>query len=357
MAERRHILGWDIGGAHVKVALLNPSGQLHQVTQLPCPLWQGMDRLQNTCEEILDGLPDGPVRHAITMTGEMADLFADRASGVAAIVALLEETLKRRRGQDSLRCYAGAAGFIDATQSSCHAAQIASANWLATASFLARGNDEGILVDIGSTTTDLIAFAGGTVCGAAASDADRLGSGELVYAGVVRTPLMALAGRAPFAGAWRSTMNEYFATSADVFRVLHELDESTDVLPAADNGPKTLDGSARRLLRMVGEDLSGATQVPARQLASWYRLRLLQTLEEALALLLSRGDVSAAAPLIGVGVGRFLVADLAARLHRPWLAGDELLCPEVNDPALRGWAVNCAPCVAVARLAMTDWQR
>ncbi len=357
MSERQHLLGWDIGGAHVKAALLNPLGQLQQVVQLPCPLWQGMDRLQSACDAILDGLPDGPVRHAITMTGEMADLYPDRASGVAAIVALFAETLKRRRSQDSLRFYAGASGFIDTTQSSCHAAQIASANWLATASCLARVNDEGILVDIGSTTTDLIAFACGKVCGAAASDADRLGSGELIYAGVVRTPLMAMAGRVPFSGAWRTTMNEHFATSADLFRVLGELDEGTDAWPAADNGPKTFDGSARRLLRMVGEDLSSATQYPARQLASWYRARLLQTLEEALALLLSRGNVSAAAPLIGVGIGRFLAADLAARLRRPWLAGDELLCPEVHDSELRGWAVHCAPCVAVARLAMTDWLR
>jgi probable H4MPT-linked C1 transfer pathway protein len=260
---------------------------------------------------------------------------------------------------DKLSFYAGATGFVDGPTSAGHAAEIASANWLATASFLAGAGNDGVLVDIGSTTTDLIPFAGGTVLSQATSDAERLTRGELVYAGVVRTPLMALACRVPFAGAWRSPMNEHFANSADLFRVLGDLDEGTDAWPTADNGPKTPDGSARRLLRMVGEDLSTATLRPARQLASWYRQRLLQMLEEALALALSRGDVSEQAPLIGVGIGRFLVADLAMRLSRPWLSGEDLLCPEVVDTDLSNWAVNCAPCVAVARLTQltqTAWR-
>jgi probable H4MPT-linked C1 transfer pathway protein len=362
MPDAQHILGWDIGGAHVKAALLDPGGRLQSVVQLPCPLWQGLDHLQRTCTALLDGLPDHlretPLRHAITMTGEMADLFPDRASGVAAIVASLNETLTKRRSEDSLCFYAGAAGFVDATSSGNHAAQIASANWLATASFLAGACNDGVLVDIGSTTTDLIPFAGGTVLSQATSDAERLTGGELVYAGIVRTPLMAMACRVPFAGVWRSTMNEHFASTADLFRVLGDLDESTDAWPTADNGPKTADGSARRLLRMVGEDLSTATRRPARQLASWYRQRLLQMLEESLALALSCVDVAEQAPLIGVGIGRFLVAELAPRMRRPWLSGDQLLCPEVADADLCKWAVNCGPCVAVARLArlaQTAW--
>jgi probable H4MPT-linked C1 transfer pathway protein len=354
--DAKHILGWDIGGAHVKAALLDPHGNLLRVVQIPCPLWLGTDRLQGVVDSLLDGLTADPIHHAITMTGEMADLFPDRASGVRAIVALLGETVSKRRHDDSMHCYAGAEGFVDAPTSAIYVAQIASANWFATATFFAGACKEGVLVDIGSTTTDVIPFAGGTVLSQATSDAQRLTDGELVYAGIVRTPLMALAWRVPFSGLWRSTMNEYFASSADLFRVLDELDESTDVWPAADNGAKTPDGSARRLLRMVGEDLSIATLHPARQLAMWYRQRLLQMLEEALALCLSRGGVSEQAPLIGVGIGRFLVAELAARLRRPWLSGEDLLCPEVADGDLRNWAVNCAPCVAVARLAQTAWQ-
>ena len=80
--------------------------------------------------------------------------------------------------------------------------QIASANWLACVRHcaLALQRDSGVLVDIGSTTTDLIAFHRGNASTRSRSDAQRLASGELVYQGVVRTPLCALAQRVDWRG-------------------------------------------------------------------------------------------------------------------------------------------------------------
>jgi len=64
------------------------------------------------------------------------------------------------------------------------------------------------------------------------ADSERLQYGELVYSGVVRTSLMALATTAPFAGEWVGIMAEHFATTADVYRITGELpayaDQSTD---------------------------------------------------------------------------------------------------------------------------------
>lgn len=343
------LVGWDIGGAHLKAARID-DGHLRAVFEKPCPLWQGMEHLASACDEILATLPDAAVQHAVTMTGEMADLFPDRSSGVRHIVATIAERIATRR-HDTLRIYAGKQGFVDTATSPQATDAIASANWLATAACCAAIEGEGILVDIGSTTTDIIPFVGGKPCALGASDAERLGSGELVYTGIVRTPLMALARRAPLAGTWRGTMSEHFATSADLFRLLGELDETTDLYPAADNGAKNIEGSARRLLRMLGEDLTPASRDGVPALARWYRERLLQRIGDALAQVISRGMVSAQAPLVGAGIGRFLVPDLAARWQRPQRDCAELLCPESPDPALRNWAGHCAPAVAVARLA------
>ena len=60
------------------------------------------------------------------------------------------------------------------------------------------------------------------------TDAARLATGELVYHGVVRTPLCALAARVPFRGSAVSVMNEFFATTADVYRLTGELDPAHD---------------------------------------------------------------------------------------------------------------------------------
>jgi (4-(4-[2-(gamma-L-glutamylamino)ethyl]phenoxymethyl)furan-2-yl)methanamine synthase len=348
MPNRELIVGWDVGGAHLKAALLE-GGKLRRVQQLPCALWLGMDRLQAAWAAVAAQLPPAPARHAVTMTGEMADVFADRTTGVGAIVDFFQQQLAGRRPADTVCFYAGEKGFVGAEDATRHADCIASANWIATAAVCAAAGGDGLLVDIGSTTTDLIPFGSGRVAADGTGDAGRLASGELVYTGIVRTPLMALSARAPVGGHWRATMNEYFATTADVFRVLGELDETADLHPAADNGAKDWAGSARRLLRMVGEDRAEAAAVHA--LARWYRSRLLDRLEEALSLVDSRGPVSETAPLIGAGAGRFLVPELATRLARPSQDIATVLCPETDDEALRAKAADCAPAVAVARLA------
>lgn len=350
------LVGWDIGGAHLKAAWLDAAGHLEKVVQIPCPLWQGMEHLEAACDTVLAALPAQPVLHAVTMTGEMADLFPDRASGVIAIVAFMKDFLARRRSGDALRIFAGSSGFLDAD--SVHAGPkgntnlIASANWLATALRCAHSQGEGILVDIGSTTTDLIPFADSHVCAVGANDRERLAQGELIYTGIVRTPLMALAQRVPFAGAWHGTMNEHFATTADVFRILGELDETADRQPAADGGPKTCEASARRLLRMVAEDFSSTEMNSVLNLARWYRQRMLDLIADGLTQRLLRGDVAPEAPLIGAGVGRFLVVDLAARFQRPHQSIDALLCPDDDDVSLRSQAADCAPAVAVAQLLL-----
>src|SRR6202012_4997626 len=97
---------------------------------------------------------------------------------------------------------------------------------------------DAVLTDIGGTTTDLIPIVGGQVAALATTDAGRLATGELVYHGVVRTPLCGVAQRIEFGGAMLNVMNEWFATTADVYRLTGELDPLHDVQPSADQGPK-----------------------------------------------------------------------------------------------------------------------
>lgn len=107
---------------------------------------------------------------------------------------------------------------------------------------------------------------------------------------------MALAERVPFRGRLTGVMAEYFATTADVFRLLGQLEEEFDRHPAADGGPKTLEGSARRLLRMVGIDLGAAALAEARALAALFAEAQLRRIADALALVLSRFALPADAP-------------------------------------------------------------
>ena len=332
------ITGLDLGGAHLKAAQVTTDGRVVRALQFPCALWRGLDRLEAALAEAAAALvPEGPV--AVTMTGELVDLFPDRRAGVEALLATLAAAWPDREPA----VWAGAKGFV--AREAVVPDEVASANWLATAALVARRVDQGVLVDLGSTTTDIVLLADGRPAAGATSDRDRLAAGELVYVGLTRTPVMALAAEAPFAGRRVPLMNEFFATSADLFRVLGQLPEAADQHPAADNGEKTVAASARRLARMLGADLGHAGMSDWRRLAGWLAQALLRRVEDALALQLSRGIVADTAPLIAAGCGRFLVGRLAG--GRPCRDILELIdC----DPAAAAWAATCAPAVAVALL-------
>ena len=188
---------------------------------------------------------------------------------------------------------------------------------MASAALVAARQPSAFLIDIGSTTTDLIPVHAGRVQARGKDDASRLVAGELVYTGVVRTPIMALVRRVPFAGKWNPVMAEYFATMADVYRLLGRLPEGADQHPAADGGEKTVEASARRLARMLGRDVDVAMLADWQELAGWLAQVQLRRIGHTVAALWSREQLPDNAPIVSAGVGRFLIPDLATRHKSP----------------------------------------
>jgi probable H4MPT-linked C1 transfer pathway protein len=338
--------GWDIGGAHLKAAQSDAAGRVRTALQVPCTLWLGLEHLERALASALAQLAP-TARHGVTMTGELVDLFTDRAEGVRQLLRVLRAACPSAR----LRVYAGAAGFVAAEESARFARAIASANWHASARFAAARCQAGLLVDVGSTTTDLVPFAGGEVRATAGTDAERLVARELVYAGVTRTPVMAIARSVRFAGRTHPLMAELFATAADVHRLTGELPEDADQHPSADGRGKSEEDSARRLARMLGLDLADAPLASWRRVARGLAARQLQLIRGAAERVLARGALDAGAPLVGAGAGRFLVVALARRLARPYVDFATLVA---GSPQARERAARCAPAVAVAALAAAE---
>ena len=343
----QHIIGWDIGGAHVKAAVLNPHGHISQVYQQPCPLWKGLEQLHLAVTAIMQQLPPVPYRHAMTMTGELVDYFANRDDGVQQIIRTMTELL----ADSELLIFAGQQGFIPVAHVSAqHYAAIASANWLASAGFAAQQRSNGLFVDIGSTTTDILLLRDGQVVTDAYTDYQRLISQELVYTGVVRTAVMAVAHTAVDEGQEIGLMAEFFATMADVYRVTGELNEAHDQTDTADGAEKTVLVSARRLSRMIGCDFYSEELVRWQSFADNLRSQQLEKIRRACQYQLDlHADFPQNAPLIGAGVGQFLVRDVAKLLHRDTV-DFATLCPETLPTCTLSTA-DCAPAVAVACLS------
>ena len=340
------LVGWDIGGAHLK-AVAMAGAQIVKVFQKPCPLWLGLDHLHTALRTILGELkPVADCRHAVTMTGELADLFSNREEGVFGLLSALCEHVPI----ENVLVFAGLAGFLPASRvETKDVPAIASANWLATGLYAATRLDQGLLIDIGSSTSDLLVLRQGEVLTRGYSDFERLRYGELVYCGVVRTSLMSLTKLAPFEGDWIGLMAEHFATTADVYRLTGELPEYADQSPAADGGEKTANASARRIARLLGRDMEPATREAWKQLAGYFRERQLECLMEACMRQLSLGWLDCDASVIGAGVGRFLVQELAKRLGLNYLDFADLYPIKSSQSPFD--LADCAPALAVACLS------
>jgi (4-(4-[2-(gamma-L-glutamylamino)ethyl]phenoxymethyl)furan-2-yl)methanamine synthase len=335
------IIGWDVGGAHLKAAELDVQGAVIRAVQLPCPLWQGLHHLENAVDQILAGRKVS--LHALTMTGELVDLFANRQTGVSEII----KTMSRKTAGATLHVYAGAKGFVSPEHCKEEYEHIASMNWHATGMFAASCVEQGLLIDVGSTTTDLMLLRDGRVHCQVADDYRRMVADELVYTGVVRTPLMALAQKILFEEEQSGVMAEYFATTADIYRITGELPKDADQLPAADNSEKTVAASVRRLARMIGRDADSASASEWHGLASQFAEIQLQQLRIACERQLATGLIDSRAPLIGAGAGSFLVQKLAQRLGRNYIDFSTFVNGDVDTLM---WVQTCAPAYAVAAL-------
>lgn len=362
LASPARVVGWDVGGAHLKACLLE-RGVVVDVAQWACPLWQGLQHLHAALGQARERWPHAlHDPQAVTMTGEMTDLFTDRQDGVQRLTDALQSALP-----GPVRVYAGPhaqdprrSQWAQPHEAGALWARIASANWLATAQHAAAVLGSGWLVDIGSTTTDLIAFQDGQVLGRSRSDRERLASGELAYHGVVRTPLCALGPRVSLQGQALNVMNEFFATSADVYRLTGELDPAHDLHPAADNASKSLPATRQRLARMLGCDVRDASEAEWLDCAqAWRHAQIVALADSWRRLREARPTLAADATVVSAGCGDFLVDDLLAEV-----LSDVLSPPAPRPQHLRygqdvarcagaeaaAWAQVCAPSVAVAAL-------
>ena len=378
------VVGWDIGGAHLKACVLQ-RGEVIDLAQWACPLWQGMVQLDAALAAAQERWPGlRAMQHAVTMTGELCDLFANREDGVRRIALALQQTLAAPADAASpgtVRFYAGDAGWCGGADVAANWEAIASANWLATARHAAlrfgagAGASAGVLVDIGSTTTDLIPFQAGRVLTRSRSDAQRLAVGELVYQGVVRTPLCALAQRIDWCGTPHNVMNEFFASTADVYRLTGELNPAHDLQRSADNAAKDLPATRQRLARMVGLDArEGTTPAWAAFARSWREAQVSE-LGGQLRRVIAAHRLGDGAVIVSAGCGDFLVRDVLANAdrianrdadadadvnppRRLALYGSEVARVSAHAragrPAVEAWAQVCAPSVAVAALFDLD---
>jgi (4-(4-[2-(gamma-L-glutamylamino)ethyl]phenoxymethyl)furan-2-yl)methanamine synthase len=223
------VIGIDVGGANLKV--VDDDGvHIH-----PCPLWKRApleDLLQQYRQE----------RAAVVMTGELADCFLSKREGIRWIVSTVKRVFP-----DALFYGVDGSFHRDAVPS------LAAANWLASAEYLRPCYPEMLLLDMGSTTTDLIPLRNlHRLRGL--SDLQRLQKGFLVYHGLLRTSISAFVRTLQVNDRTTPVSSELFAITADVHLLLGHITPEEYTCETPDGITPDRDSSIRRLARLICAD-------------------------------------------------------------------------------------------------------
>jgi len=249
------MIGIDVGGANLKVVD-------HQGVHIHyCPLWEGAP-VTSLLNHYVSS-PDEPA--AVVMSGELADCFENRMEGISFIVDEVKKAFPHARfyGVDGL--------FHDIA-----VPQLAAANWLASADFLRKEYPDAVLLDIGSTTADIIPLTRfESLLGL--SDLRRLQKGYLIYTGLLRGNVATLLRSVKLDGVNTPVSSEYFAASADAHLVLGHIAPSQYTCDTPDKKEKTRAASLRRLARVVCADPEEIGYNGAHQIAEqfWEKQRTL----------------------------------------------------------------------------------
>lgn len=330
------VLGWDVGGVNTKAArvagarIVGARSVPYEIQRDPAALAPLLVRLASD----LDGDSGGADAHAVTMTAELSQLFRTKREGVGfvldAVAAAFPTACVRVWGVDAV--------WRTPAEARREPLAVAAANWAATARVVGRLVPDCLLIDVGSTTTDIIPIVDGRPATSSRTDLDRLREGELVYTGAVRTPVEAIASAVPVRGRAVSVSAEGFALAGDVHLWRRELAPADYSVPPPDGRPATKAFAGERLARVVCADREMLEDRDVDEIAD--ALWEAQVGRIGAAVVRVRARHPAVRHAVVTGLGEFLAAPAARRsgLHVTPLA-------DTFGPAARH-----APAAAVALL-------
>jgi probable H4MPT-linked C1 transfer pathway protein len=338
------VIAWDVGGANTKAAWLplvpgegagGPQGagaSLAGLVTARCSLevWREPEALPARLRELAACLPPAAAM-ALTMTAELSDVFRTKVEGVGQVIAAVRAAFPDtplsvldvegqlvaadaicgsdafRLGSDAFRLGSDAFPRADLLP-------FAAANWVATASLVAAWLPAAVLMDVGSTTTDIVPVAGGRLLARGRDDTARLAAGELVYTGALRTPVAAVASTLPVRGVPTRTAPEHFALVADAYLLLGDLRPEDYTCPTADGRPATAEFAAERLARAVCAEAAALGADGVRTLATAVAERQVGTIAEGLLQVISAEPRALHWPVVTTGVGAWLARRAAERV-------------------------------------------
>jgi probable H4MPT-linked C1 transfer pathway protein len=328
------VIGLDVGGANTKAVWRD--GVQRRTVSRPFEVWREREALEAVLREVVAEVAPEPVDAvALTTTAELSDAFRTKREGVAFVLDAADAAL----GPRQVFALTTAGELVSVTEARARPLEVAGANWVASALAVAGLHADALMIDVGSTTVDVIPIAAGRLAAVGRTDLDRLLAGELVYTGALRTNLAAIAPRVPVRDCWCPVASELFAISADAQLLLGHLTPTAYSCATPDGRPASVEYARERVARLVCADAEQLAVEEIDAIAAFLHAEQVRQIVAAARRV--SGRVHATPPVVPLGSGAFLARQAAEHLGRtvielPWSAAERDAAPAAALSELLG---------------------
>jgi probable H4MPT-linked C1 transfer pathway protein len=189
------VLSFDVGGANTKAAYIT----LHdrevsaKIAMAFFPL-KAPHKLPTVLLSLKDQLGANKLDAVgVTLTAERSDAYQTKREGVTHILGCITAAIP----QTPIYVLNTNVQMEPLDAALAEPLGVAAANWAATGWLVAQHIQNGIIIDVGSTSTSIIPIKDGQVAAMGKTDLEKLICGELVYTGSLRTNVAAIVKQIP----------------------------------------------------------------------------------------------------------------------------------------------------------------
>ncbi len=280
-------LGLDIGGANTKAVLIHFKNQENYNSfsyieyfpfwkktkdQFPLLLKRIISKIILNNNFTLENLN----YIAVTMTAELSDAFQTKKEGILYLLNGLLEVFE----VEKLRFITINNNYIGYKEAKNNIKLIMAANWVSTALYLGSFISDCILIDSGSTTTDIIPICKSLPIPIGKDDIGRLINHELIYTGGLRATIPSITHIVPYKNKMIRISFERFALISDIHMILNNISKEEYNNETADNRDKSIEGCYARLARVVCMDLNTVSKKELDIIAEYIYIKQLEIIKK-----------------------------------------------------------------------------
>ncbi|OYT26610.1 MAG: H4MPT-linked C1 transfer pathway protein [Thermoprotei archaeon ex4572_64] len=343
-----YVLGLDIGGANVKAVIIDSKSNVLFCFRKYFPLWiVGKEALKDILHEIYSHVRSSSYVVSTCMTAELCDVYNVKSEGVIHVAKTVLKVFHDAKDVFFVNTNCSLGSLEDLLR---EPIKYAATNWAANAWLLKKLCSNGIMIDIGSTSTSIVIVINGKIDIRGYTDPEKLIHGELVYTGILRTNIATLVDKVPFKGYYTRVCAEKFALTGDVHLVLGNIAEQDYTTETANGRGRSLREAYARIARVPCADAELLNEYEIREIARYVQEVQIFKIFEALMQIRSRIASMGVDPdnfkVYTVGLGEFLVKEAARRAgFKEIISIDDALGKKVS---------NILPAYASALMALEE---